>query len=88
MSVNQKLAYLRKKNGLSQLKLAETLHVSRQDISRWETGAAMPSTDNLRSLSELYSVLLQKQRKNFTSSVRLSKCIMKMKIVQQLNPIT
>lgn len=59
MTVHQKLADLRKRKGLSQLQLAETLHVSRQAISRWETGAAMPSTDNLKYLSELYGVSIE-----------------------------
>lgn len=51
-----KLASLRKKKGLTQLELAEKLNVSRQAISRWEVGAAVPSTDNLKILSELYGV--------------------------------
>lgn len=59
MTAHQKLADLRKRKGLSQLQLAEILHVSRQAISRWETGAAMPSTDNLRYLSELYGVSIE-----------------------------
>ena len=42
--------------GLSQLEAAEKLNVSRQAISRWEVGAAVPSVDNLRYLSELYGV--------------------------------
>lgn len=36
--------------------LAEKLNVSRQAISRWEVGAAVPSTDNLKVLSDLYGV--------------------------------
>lgn len=36
--------------------LAEKLGVSRQAISRWEVGTAVPSTDNLKTLSDLYGV--------------------------------
>ena len=52
----EKIALLRKEKGLSQLEVAEKLNVSRQAISRWEVGAAMPSTDNLKYLGELYDV--------------------------------
>lgn len=56
MTLTEKLISLRKKNGLSQLDLAEKMSVSRQAISRWEVGTAVPTTDNLRVLSELYGV--------------------------------
>ena len=56
MTLTEKLISLRKKNGLSQLDLAEKLSVSRQAISRWEVGIAVPTTENLRVLSELYGV--------------------------------
>ena len=56
MSLATNLVTLRKRNGLTQLDLAEKLNVSRQAISRWEVGSAVPSTDNLRILSELYNV--------------------------------
>lgn len=51
-----KLVSLRKQKGITQMELAEKLNVSRQAISRWEVGAAVPTTDNLKVLSELYSV--------------------------------
>ena len=38
------------------MELAEKLNVSRQAISRWEVGAAVPSTDNLKVLGDLYGV--------------------------------
>lgn len=56
MELKEKLVTLRKEKGLTQLKVAEELDISRQAISRWEVGAAMPSTENLKSLSELYEV--------------------------------
>lgn len=58
MGINEKLAELRKAKGLTQKELAETLHVSRQAISRWEVGTAAPSLDNLVRLSEIYGVSL------------------------------
>lgn len=56
MTLGEKLVLLRKELGLSQLEAAERLNISRQAISRWEVGAAMPSVDNLKYLSELYGV--------------------------------
>lgn len=48
----------RKKNGYTQIELAEKLGVSRQTISKWETGEAVPSTDNLVALAQLYHIPL------------------------------
>ena len=56
MELKDKLAELRNKKGLSQIAAAEALNVSRQAISRWETGASAPSTENLIELSRLYGV--------------------------------
>ena len=56
MELNEKLLSLRKKNKLTQAQVSETLDVSRQAISNWETGAVLPSTDNLLALSQLYQV--------------------------------
>lgn len=70
MSLADKLVYLRKQKGLTQVELAETLNVSRQAISRWEVGIAIPSTDNLRILGDLYEVpidyLLNDEVENIT----------------------
>lgn len=59
MELSQKLKELRKKQGLTQLDLAEKLFVSRQAISGWEAGTSRPSTENLHSLSKLYNVPLE-----------------------------
>lgn len=56
MSLAEKLVTLRKRKGLTQMDLAEQLNVSRQAISRWEVGAAVPGTDNLKVLGDLYGV--------------------------------
>ena len=59
MKMNEKLLTLRKANGLTQMKLAEMMNVSRQAISRWEVGEAVPSTENLKFLGRLYGVSLE-----------------------------
>ena len=58
MKLEERLTALRKKKGLSQLELAETLGVSRQAVSRWEVGASAPGMENLLALSRLYGVPL------------------------------
>ena len=59
MKLEEKLVSLRKEKGISQLKLAEMMNVSRQAISRWEVGTAVPSTENLKYLGRLYDVPLE-----------------------------
>ena len=59
MELSQKLKELRKKQGLTQLELAESLFVSRQAISGWEAGTSRPSTENLQSLSRLFNIPLE-----------------------------
>lgn len=58
MSIKQGdyLKKLRTENHLSQEKLAEQLGVSRQSISKWEQGYAVPDTDNVFKLSKLYGL--------------------------------
>ena len=58
MELKDKLIKLRKEKRRSQIEVAEALNVSRQAISRWETGAAAPSTEKLIELSRLYGVSL------------------------------
>lgn len=41
MTLGERIAYYRKKAGYSQEELAEQLHVSRQAISKWETGGSL-----------------------------------------------
>lgn len=58
MTLDKKLFYLRKKEGMSQAEVSEKLDVSRQAVSRWESGETRPSTDNLQALCRLYHVPL------------------------------
>lgn len=56
MELKDKLLELRKKNKLSQEKLAEKLNVSRQAISKWEQGINYPDIANLKVLCEIYHI--------------------------------
>ena len=59
MTLEKKLACLRKREGLSQAEVSEKLDVSRQAVTKWETGTSRPSIENLQSLSRLYNVPLE-----------------------------
>ncbi len=58
MNTKDVLFELRTKNGMSQDELAEKVFVTRQAVSRWETGETVPSTETLRLLSELFGVTI------------------------------
>ena len=47
---------LRTKQGLTQDELADKIHVTRQAVSRWETGETVPNTETLKLLSKLFDV--------------------------------
>ena len=56
METKEILLKLRNKAGLSQEELAEKIYVTRQAVSRWETGETLPNTETLKQLSRLYNV--------------------------------
>lgn len=56
METKDVMLALRTKNGLSQDELAEKIHVTRQAVSRWETGETIPNTETLKLLSKFFDV--------------------------------
>ena len=56
MTFGEKLQALRKAQGLSQEELAQRINVSRQALSKWESGASVPDTENVIALSRLFGV--------------------------------
>jgi Predicted transcriptional regulators len=56
MSLAQKIFELRKSNGMSQEQLAEKVGVSRQSISKWESGDSTPELERLVELSKVFNV--------------------------------
>lgn len=56
MNISEKILSLRKAHDLTQEQLAEKLDVSRQSISKWESGQAMPEVDKLTALSDVFHV--------------------------------
>lgn len=56
MKTKDVILTLRTKNGLSQDELAEKIYVTRQAVSRWETGETVPNVETLKLLSKLFDV--------------------------------
>ena len=56
METKDVILALRAKQGLSQEELAEKVFVTRQAVSRWETGETIPNTETLKLLSRLFEV--------------------------------
>lgn len=56
MILADKIMNLRKKCGWSQEELAEQLNVSRQSVSKWESGASIPDLERIISMSKLFGV--------------------------------
>ena len=56
MQLQDKILQLRKRSGLSQEALAERIGVSRQAVSKWETGEAVPELSKLLLLARAFSV--------------------------------
>ena len=56
LTFDKNLVALRKKHNLSQEQLAEQLGVSRQAVSKWESGQSMPDIEKLLQLGELFGI--------------------------------
>ncbi len=67
MTLHERIKEQRKNCGMSQEKLAELLGVSRQAVTKWESGQTAPSTENLFRLAEIFGttvdLLLQEEEK-------------------------
>ena len=56
MNVSEKILQLRKAKGFTQEELAEKLNVSRQSVSKWESGQSVPELEKLVALSGIFGV--------------------------------
>lgn len=56
MTIGEKILTLRKRQGLSQEQLADVLDVSRQAVSKWESGQSVPELDKLPRLARQFAV--------------------------------
>ena len=56
MTTQEILKNIREKHNLTQDQMAERIHVTRQAVSRWETGETQPNTEMLKVLSREFNV--------------------------------
>lgn len=66
-SLGETIKEYRTKCNMTQEFVAETLGVSRQAVSKWETGTSDPSTANLLELAKLYGVSAEELLKNVST---------------------
>ena len=66
MGLEEKLRELRKRHNFSQQEFADMLHVSRQVVSRWETGKTEPNVEMLKQISQIYKITVDDLVKNDT----------------------
>ena len=58
MNFAENLRALREKQGITQEQLAEKMEVSRQTVSKWESGSSFPEMEKMIQLTELFSCTL------------------------------
>jgi len=58
MTIEERIQELRKSKGLSQEQLAEMLGVSRQAVSKWESGQSLPEVEKLIAMGEFFGVTI------------------------------
>lgn len=56
MEIGTRIAGIRRERGITQTELADKMSVTRQTVSRWETGGAVPDIEKVASLAKLLQV--------------------------------
>lgn len=77
MNFAEKIYHLRTQHKYSQEMLAEKLNVSRQAISKWESGATLPETDKLIALSNFFGVSIDYLLKDQKTQNNLDRVILR-----------
>ena len=71
MTFAENLKMLRKQAGMSQEQLAEKIGVSRQAVTKWETGAGIPDIENIMAISTLFNISIDDLLSNESGSKKL-----------------
>ena len=72
MTFAEKLKSIRKQVGMSQELLAEKIGVSRQAVTKWETGAGIPDIENMISISNLFNISIDELICNERTTLKTS----------------
>ena len=75
--LSERIYKFRRKSGLSQEQLAEKIGVSRQAISKWESGTSTPELEKLLALSDCFSITLDELVKDETANQEASEAPLK-----------
>ena len=75
--LSERIYKFRRKSGLSQEQLAEKIGVSRQAISKWESGTSTPELEKLLALSECFHITLDELVKEETANQEASEAPLK-----------
>lgn len=74
--IGRRIQELRKLTGMTQEQLAEKINISRQTLSKWETGATMPDVESIVRLCEIFQItpndLLDINEKSYNSSDKIT----------------
>ncbi len=70
MTLGEQLKELRTQSGFSQEMVAERVGVSRQAVTKWESGRTLPTAENLAALAQLYQVPLEQWKENRSAWVQ------------------
>ena len=70
MTLGKRLKELRTQSGFSQEMVAERIGVSRQAVTKWESGRTIPTAENLAALAQLYQVPLTQLNEDRSAWVR------------------
>ena len=76
MKLGQNIAIYRKEAGLTQEQLAEKCEVSRQAVTKWESGISEPSLEKIICLSEIFSVSIDTLLKWEKRRSKIKSCIL------------
>ncbi len=75
--LSERIYKFRRKSGLSQEQLAEKIGVSRQAISKWESGTSTPELEKLLALNDCFSITLDELVKDETANQEASEAPLK-----------
>ncbi|MCM1494766.1 MAG: helix-turn-helix domain-containing protein [Bacteroides sp.] len=70
MNFSEKLKEIRKKEGVSQEQLAEKIGVSRQAITKWETGKGLPDVENMVIIAEIFKTTIDELLTDSTAAAK------------------
>ncbi|MBR5471890.1 MAG: helix-turn-helix transcriptional regulator [Oscillibacter sp.] len=87
MNFSEKLIRLRRKAGLSQEQLAAQLDVTRQSVSKWESGSAVPELGKLIALSDLFGVTIDYLVKDTVTEPERAKTAEAVQLERRLNEL-